>query len=379
MPRILLLHATVGTGHKRAAEALQVAFERRQPGQVRVEDVLDYTPPLFRQAYAKSYLDITNKAPLIWGYFYHQTEVDPNVSDFVNNVRKLVEGASVVQLKEVLRNFQPDAIVCTHFLPVELLLNLKRRGDLHTPIYCVVTDFSAHTFWATPGMDGYFVGAEHTREQLIDRGVAPSLIHITGIPINPEIAEPKDIRAVRKAHTLNRPGAVITLFGGGIENEHVRAIVRGLLQSGVAGTLVVAAGRNETLVHALTDIQSTPALEVRPLGMINYVDDLIVASDVIVTKAGGLIVSEILARGTPMVVVDPIPGQEEWNADYVVSEGAGVQLRMTYAVAKTVVHLLAKKKRLDDMRVCASAIGRPRAAAAIVDEVLDELMNKRHS
>lgn len=373
MPRILILHASVGTGHARAAEALRLAFERRQPGEVRVEDVLDYTPPLFRQAYVNAYLDLTKKAPLLWGYFYHQTEADPNIAELSNSLRRLVEGVGVTQLKDVLRSFQPAAIVCTHYLPVELLVQLRRRGELLKPAYCVVTDFSAHTFWATPGLDGYFVAADITRDQLVERGIAPQLIRVSGIPINPEVAAPKDRPAVRAARALNGPGPLVTLFGGGVESERLRAAVVGLLQSELPLTLAVVAGRNQTLVSALGNLQGTPAVQLHVFGMIDYVDDLVAASDLVITKSGGLIVSEVLARGVPMIVIEPIPGQEEWNADYIASSGAGVQLRMPYAVPRAVQTLLAQPERLVAMGASAAAIGRPRAAAAVVDAVLDDL------
>jgi processive 1,2-diacylglycerol beta-glucosyltransferase len=320
---------------------------------------------------------MTNKAPLMWGYFYHQTELDPNISEFVNNARRLVEGTSVLPLRDVLRTFQPDAIVCTHFLPVELLLRLKHRGELHQPVYCVVTDYSAHTFWANPGLEGYFVGSDHTRDQLIERGVASSTIYVSGIPINPDITKAKDSAAVRAERGLVHEGPVVTLFGGGVETGRIRDMVTRLLQSGVEGTLVVVAGRNETLVDALKDLRPSEKLDLRVLGLINYVDDLIVASDLVVTKSGGLIVSEVLARSTPMIVIEPIPGQEEWNADYVVSSGAGVQLRMPYMVPDMVAHLLARPERLADMRDSASLIARPGAAITVADQILNDLMQKR--
>jgi processive 1,2-diacylglycerol beta-glucosyltransferase len=132
------------------------------------------------------------------------------------------------------------------------------------------------------------------------------------------------------------------------------------------------------MVEALRGLQSSTALSLEIYGMINFVDDLNAASDLVISKSGGLITSEVLARGVPMVVIEPIPGQEEWNADYVVSSGAGVQLRLPYAVPRMAAHLLAQPQRLSDMRACATAIGKPRAAFAVVDQVLDELMNKRH-
>lgn len=378
MPRVLLLHASVGTGHKRAAEALAVAFSRRQPGEVRVEDVLDHTPRIFRMAYARSYLELTDRAPLVWGYFYTQTNADPNLAEVTNNIRKLVEGIGTNGLKDVLKAFAPEVIICTHFLPMELLVRYKRQARLTQPIYCVVTDYAAHTFWTYTELDGYFVGDEMTREQLISRGVAASQIIVSGIPIDPSAAIPKDGAEARARHNLPAAGRVLTLFGGGVDNEHIRVIIEGLLRSDVEATLVVVAGRNTSMVENLRDLRSTERLDLRVLGYVDYVDDLLAASDVVITKAGGLIVSEALARGAPLVVIDPIPGQEEWNADYVVSCGAGVQLRMCESVPGAVAGLLRRPAVLDDMRRCATAAAHPRAAIDIAERVIDDYNARRH-
>jgi processive 1,2-diacylglycerol beta-glucosyltransferase len=378
MPRVLLLHASVGTGHKRAAEALAVALARRQPGEVRVEDVLDHTPRLFRMAYARSYLELTDRAPLVWGYFYTQTNADPNLAEVTNNIRKLVEGIGTNGLKDVLRSFAPEVIICTHFLPMELLVRYKRQARLSEPIYCVVTDYAAHTFWTYTELDGYFVADEMTREQLIGRGVSASQITVSGIPIDPAAAEPRDAAAARERRGLPHEGRVITLFGGGVDNDHVRLIVEGLLRSEVTATLIVVAGRNATLVEALSDLRSTDRLQLRVLGYVDYVDDLLAASDLVITKAGGLIVSEALARSTPLVVIDPIPGQEEWNADFVVSSGAGLQLRMCESVPAAVAGLLRRPVVLEDMRRSAAATARPRAALDIAEQIIEDYNARRH-
>lgn len=378
MPRVLLLHASVGSGHKRAAEALATAFTRRQPGEVRVEDVLDHTSKLFRVAYARSYLELTDRAPLVWGYFYTQTNADPNLSEFTNNVRKLVEGIGTNGLKDVLRAFMPEVIICTHFLPMELLVRYKRNAQLPQPIYCVVTDFAAHTFWTYTEIDGYFVADEQTRDQLIARGVTSAQITVSGIPVDPSVDEPKERAEMRKRHGLPMDSQVITLFGGGVDDDHVRLIVQGLFRRNVSGTLNVVAGRNQTLVESLADLSSTPRLRLQVYGYINYVDDLIVASDLVVTKAGGLIISEVLARGVPLVVIDPIPGQEEWNADFVVSSGAGVQLRMSESVPATVERLISQPALLTDMGAAARKVGQPRAASEIAEQVIGDYSNRRY-
>ena len=378
MPRVLVLHASVGTGHKRAAEALATAFTRRQPGEVRVEDVLDHTPRLFRVAYARSYLELTDRAPLVWGYFYTQTNSDPNLAEFTNNVRKLVESIGTTGLKDLLRAFAPEIILCTHFLPMELLVRYRRNAQFTEPIYCVITDHAAHTFWTYTEIDGYFVGDEQTRDQLIARGVTPSQISVSGIPIDPAIAEPKDSSEVRARRSWPAQGRVITLFGGGVDDAHVRLIVQGLLRSQVEATLVVVAGRNLTLLESLADLQSSQRLRLRIHSQVDYVDDLIVASDLVITKAGGLIVSEVLARGIPLIVIDPIPGQEEWNADFVVYTGSGVQLRMCESVPATVQRLFNHPHLLAEMRVCAHAAARPHAAVTIAEQVISDYMHQRY-
>jgi processive 1,2-diacylglycerol beta-glucosyltransferase len=374
MPRILILHASVGTGHRSAARALAEAFARRQDGDVRVEDTLDHSTPIFRQAYAGAYLELSERAPLLWRLFYQGTNItDPEWVEVTNRLRSLAEGLGVTRLERLLRKFAPAAILCTHFLPVELLLRLKLRGHLPQPIYCVVTDFAAHAFWATPGIDGYFVASEMTRDQLIGRGVDPSIIHVSGIPINLEIAAPKPRDEMRARHNFASDMPLISLFGGGIDAERVRIMVKGLLATAAPATLAVVAGRNEALVNALRDLGDGPAVQLQTLGFISYVDDLVAASDLAITKAGGLIVSETLARGTPLLLIDPIPGQEEWNADYVVSTGAGIQLRMAEAVPQAVEMLLAHPERMALLRACAQEVGRPRAALDIAERVLYDL------
>jgi processive 1,2-diacylglycerol beta-glucosyltransferase len=380
MPRLLILHASVGTGHQRAAEALAEAFARKQDGEVRVADALDYGNELFRLAYIRSYIDMSERSPLLWRLFYESTDTsEPEWIEVTNRLRSLVERLGIIQLERLVRNFAPEAIICTHFLPIELLLRLKRQGRLPQPLYCVVTDFFPHAFWVTSGIDGYFVGSEMTRNLLAARGVTPSIIHASGIPIDPAIAEPKKLAEMRARHNFSPDEPLVTLFGSGLNIQRVRSIAQGILARGLCGTLAVVAGRNEALTEALGDLASGPAMRAQVLGFIDYVDDLVVASDLVISKAGGLIVSETLARGTPMLLIDPIPGQEEWNADYVVSVGAGIQLRMAESVPDTVRQLLEHRDRLAALRAGAQEAGRPRAALDIAEQVLHDLQVGVHA
>ncbi|HEX6290795.1 MAG TPA: glycosyltransferase [Herpetosiphonaceae bacterium] len=371
MARVLILHASVGAGHKRAADALADAFARRSPGQVRVEDVLDYTNPLFREAYAHSYLRLTDKLPALWGYVYEQTDRD--FFRLATEMRTLVDSIWAWGLRKLLREYAPRVVVCTHFLPVEVLALRKGRARLTQPLYCVVTDYAAHAFWAYRDVDRYFVATEETRQQLIERGVPAGAIQINGIPVDPRISAPKTSPETRQAHGYALDKPLITIFGGGLEPGRVRVIVEGLLQQGLNGTLLVVAGRSRSLLSELSDLESTPQTELHKLGFINYVDDLVVASDVVVTKAGGLTVSEVLARGRPMIIIDPIPGQEESNADYLAGVGAALSIRLPQHVPFAVMELLADPRRLAAMGDSARRVARPRAALEIVETILADI------
>jgi processive 1,2-diacylglycerol beta-glucosyltransferase len=231
----------------------------------------------------------------------------------------------------------------------------------------------AHSTWINYGVAGYFLPNSLSRNLLIQRGLNPDVLHVTGIPVKLEIMQPKTKEETRSHLNLPHDRPVISLFGGGLNPRRVRSMVMDLLNSPMPMMLVVAAGRNEKLEEALEDLTAGTHVRLRKVGTIDYVDDLVVASDLIITKAGGLITSEILARGTPMIIVDPIPGQEEQNADVIAAAGAGVQLRLLEMVGPAVQYLLRHPERLAEMSQAGLELGHPRAALTIAEHILQDL------
>jgi processive 1,2-diacylglycerol beta-glucosyltransferase len=373
MTRVLILHASIGLGHLRAATALESAFQQRQVEQVWVEDFFEAGLPLFGKLYAGSYTEVSEKLPELWSYYYER--VDQGESQIGKRFSELVVRLGIYGLDKFLRRYNPDVIVCTHFLPLDILLSLKRQGKLNLPIYCVVTDYTGHILWAYSRVDGYFVGSDETARLLAQRGVPESLITVTGIPVDPEIAQSKKPAQIRQAHQI-ADGPVIALIGSGLNPKTVRQMVTGLLEREISGTLFVVAGRNKNLQEQLADLQSSATLELRMVGFIDYLDDLTAISALVVTKAGGLIISELMARQTPLLIVDPVPGQEEWNADYVVATGAGVQVRLTEMVPVVVENLLNTPAYLEALRAGAGRAGQPQAALDVADAILARVGTK---
>jgi processive 1,2-diacylglycerol beta-glucosyltransferase len=231
-------------------------------------------------------------------------------------------------LGKLINDFEPDAIISCQQFPLLIVQALKNQGRISQPNYVVITDFMAHSSWLNEGVEAYFVASDFTKEALALWGIPEHLLHAIGIPVKSEISQPKSKEEVRQKLDLPQDTHVVTLFGGGIMPKRVRWIVETMLEYNEPLVFITVAGRNRKMAKALEDLDSTENVTLRKYQFVDFVDDLVVASDLVVTKSGVLITSEVLARYTPMIVVDPIPGQEEWNADFVAGSGAGIQIRL---------------------------------------------------
>lgn len=357
-----------------AAKALAAAFQQFPGVNVQIEDALAYANSLYRGAITQAYKQLSEKIPLLYKAFYEGSDIsDLDKSLDSNLVWAKLERPFFKELGQLVKAFDPDVIVCVQQIPSRLLQLLEQEDQTSKPQYVVVTDVIAHSTWINYGVAGYFLPNSLSRNLLIQRGLNSEVLHVTGIPVKLEIMQPKTKEETRSRLNLPQDRAVVSLFGGGLNPRRVRSMVVDLLESPMPLMLVVAAGRNEKLEEALEDLTAGTHVQLRKVGTIDYVDDLVVASDLIITKAGGLITSEILARGTPMIIVEPIPGQEEQNADVIAAAGAGVQLRLLEMVAPAVQYLLRHPERLAEMNQSGLELGQPRAALNIAEHILQDL------
>lgn len=374
MTHILILSSSLGAGHNSAAQALNQAFSQFPDVTVTVEDALEYASSIYRNAVTSIYKQLSEKAPQIYRAYYEGTDLeDLERSLELNIVTAKIERVFFRKLRHLIEEINPDAIVCVQQIPSRLLQLLEEEERISKPHYVVITDVIAHSSWINKEVDGYYLPNDLTTDFLIKRGVDPAILHVTGIPIKLEVLETKSQVEIRERYQLKTDKPVVTIFGGGLHYKQVRLMVSQLMNTSEVGTIIVAAGRNEQLLDSLTELNSTPETELLKLGLVDYVDDLLVASDLVITKAGGLIVSEVLARGKPMIIVDPFPGQEEWNADLIVAAGAGVQLRLPEMVAHCVKFLLNHSERLSQMQASALELGEPRAALNIAENILSQI------
>lgn len=378
MTTILILYASLGAGHLNAAKALTEAFAYYPDVEVLSQDALEYASPIYRTSITQIYKQLSERIPTLYKAIYEGTDGDDVEESLDGNLSVArLEYLFFRKLEALVTEINPTIIISVQQIPSRLIQLLKQRNNLSIPHYVVVTDAIAHSSWLNHETNGYFLPSSIGVNMLIQRGANSNLLHVTGIPIKLEVLVPKTKAEMRVNHNflLDRP--LITLFGGGLNTQRVKDIVTDFLASSTPLTLIVIAGRNDTLLEALEDLTDSEQVKFVKLGSIDYVDDLIVASDLIITKAGGLITSEILARGIPMIIIDPIPGQEEQNADVIAASGAGIQIRLSEMVAQTVIYLLNYPERLTQMRQAALATGKPRAALDIAEFILNDVKSPK--
>jgi len=371
-PRILVLSASVGAGHLRAAEAVALALKILDPSAVVQNlDVLDFTNAAFRQVYARAYLDLVNRAPHALGYFFDMLDKAPSPQHNSDRLRYLVEKLNLRRFLKMLRTETWDVIVNTHFLPAEMIAALRRNGEIDTPHLTATTDFETHRLWVNQPCDRYFTATEEGALNLSYWGVPANDVVVTGIPIHPAFSEPKDRAECRRKHGIAGDRPVLLQLAGGFGVGPVEALFQSILHVETPLELVVVAGRNAELKGQLEKIEVPSRHTAHVLGFTTEMDELMAAADLLISKPGGLTTSEALARGTPMVVVNPIPGQESRNSDFLLENAAAIKVNNVATLPYKLNQLLAAPDRMAQLTVNAKRLGRPRAAFDVAKAALD--------
>jgi processive 1,2-diacylglycerol beta-glucosyltransferase len=369
--KILLLSASAGAGHVRAAQALEKAFkEEGDKNNASLEvshvDILEYTNKVFRHLYSKAYIDLVNRLPEVPGWIYDKLD-----KPWKNERRRLaLDKLNTRPLVKLLREYKPDMIVCTHFLPAEIVSWLKAKERIASRQAIVVTDFDVHAMWLCHHYEHYFVAIDEARAYLEALGIPPAKITVSGIPIDPVFARHKDKSEMRRKHNLAPDRTTILLSSGGFGVGSVDAIMSTLLHLQHSAQIVAICGRNEDLKMRLNRlsarIQPDAKVIVKPFGYTQEMDELMAASDLVLGKPGGLTTSEALAKGLVFVIVNPIPGQEERNSDHLLEGAAAIRCNNLPTLAYKLDRLLADTKRFARMQQNVRGMARPHAAREIV-------------
>ena len=370
IPRILVLSASVGAGHLRAAQAVELALREVVPeAAVRNVDVLELTNAAFRRLYGKSYLDLVNKAPHVLGYFYDlldQPTRNTTGRSRADRLRLTVEKLNLRKFIRFLKDEPWDLVINTHFLPAEIIASLRRKGELTLPQVTATTDFETHRLWVNQPCEHYFTATAEGARYLQHWGIPAEQTTATGIPIHPVFAKPKDRAECLARHGLSGDRPIVLQLSGGFGVGPIAKLYSGLLEVARPIQLVAIAGRNEAVKTELEAIVPPPRHRAKVLGFTDQIDEWMAVADLVVSKPGGLTTSETLARGAVMAIVNPIPGQESRNSDYLLENGAAIKVNNLGTLAYKIDSLLEDAGRMAQLKANVARLARPRAAFDVV-------------
>ncbi len=400
--RILIATVTAGGGHLAAAAALDEAWRGLRPKDtIERVDLVKFFSPLHRKIHAEGYVKLVERAPELWGMIFAKTD-DVKVARKLNRIKELFPSRARTRFARYVSEFKPDVVLCTHYEPVDALGLMRRKvkGSISEPtpspskegstagraprivpllggdrgglpfIISVVTDFEAHALWMDANVDLYCVAAEETKARLVARGAANENVVATGIPIAAKFAAKVDALAVRKTLGLRDDLPTLLVLSGGFGMGPVGKILHQLDKVAREFQTVVVCGRNEELRRELAaQDRKHPT---RVLGFAGNMHELMGVADLILTKPGGLTSSEALALGKPLFILDPIPGQEAANSDFLLERGAAAKVNRVEDLPFRIEQLLGSKK-IAEMAKAAKGLGRLKSAEAICQEVITRL------
>ena len=367
MPRILIVSVRAGAGHLKAAEAVEVAFGKYQPrAECKNVDLLDHSTGLIKYLYGKLYLDVVKAMPELYAYSYRHYESSKRFT----KPRFLRDRFNFADLFGILKEFNPDIVIGTHFISAALLENYRRKKKKAFKVAVTLTDYEFHPVWVVPNADLYFTATQEVKDSLSFYGIPPERIVPSGIPIHPKFSEEKDRKGLLAKYGLNNQSPVVLISAGSFGVTPLGEVIADFKVIQDDFQIVVVCGNNVKLKKDLEAKQASDPRLKKIFGFVDFMDELMAMSDLLITKPGGITVSESIAVGLPMIFIEPIPGQEEANADYLVEQGAGVKARNLPVLLDKLGRLIRDPGRLAAMSKKARALSRPYAAQTIAEETL---------
>lgn len=347
--KILIVSLAAGSGHVQTAKALKKTAELYFPElECRHIDIADYITPLLRGITVSGYGFLIAHLPKVWTSLFRLSDSKA----FTKAYRALTDYLKMLNSFEFLNEvyaFQPDHIISTHFLPSEILTHaLKKTGPI--PITEVVTDYGIHPILVVKGIDSYIVATPEMKDELIAKfDIKPNTIHIFGIPIDPSFYEQKDIAHLKSEYHCPPDKPIVLVLSGGDGMIEISDVVTKLFNNFKTPlTIIAVAGHNKKLYKRLTALTAPSHFTYMPFGWTNNIPNLMAIADVVVSKPGGLTTTECNVSKVPMIAINPIPGQEEYNIEYIEKNHLGSYAKRPTDIVPLLEHyILTKYKKRD--------------------------------
>jgi processive 1,2-diacylglycerol beta-glucosyltransferase len=364
MKKILIVSQKSGAGHIRAAQALEKAL-KDSGGRLEIKrvDFLDYAGPTVRGILGRGYTELAKRLPEVYGFLDIQFG---EVGSFQKYLPLLKIGAP--DFIKLLKTEWPDAIIATHPMPAALVLDLKKRKQIGCPLEVIVTDYKIHLLWVIgkTGDLNYFVATEEMVWDLERCGIPRKNIHLCGIPIDPVFSREFNRRRLAEKYGLKKDKLTILLYAGSFGSINILKIL-GVLKSFKEKLQIIAVcGKDENLHKKILRFRKTSREFVpQVFSWTQNIEELMAVSDVLVSKPGGITVSEATAMGLPLIIINPIPGQEEANTNWLMENGAALWALDSRQIILKIMTLMKYPEKLKALKKNARRIAEPGAAFKI--------------
>lgn len=354
MKKVLIFYASYGGGHLSAAKSIQKYLEEHYSAEVKSEiiDCMKYINTTLDVVTTGAYREMAKKAPNLWGKVYSNSQ-----SGVLGHVSSRANKIMAIKLKKLICEKNPDLIISTHPFSSQMVSYLKKKGKVNCKLATILTDFASHEQWLVGHeyTNFFFVSNDNMEKELCDYGVAKDKIHVTGIPMSDRFFEKFDRTYILKMFNLVPDKKVILFFGGGefgLGKERTVQILRSLILNAHDYQIVAISGKNEKMKEAFESLvkELNVSSKVKILGFTDKVPELMSISDLVVTKPGGLTTTESLASHLPIIIINPIPGQEEENADFLEKHNVGIWIKKDDDPDTILLNLFDNKDKIENMR-----------------------------
>ena len=383
--KILIFYASYGGGHLNAAKSINDYIISNYPNyDVELIDCMKYVNKTIEKLTTAAYREMAKKAPWAWGKIYSDSQKGP-LAHLSSRSNKIM----AIKLLRLLREKQPDIIISTHPFGSQMCSYLKRKNKITAKIATIMTDFSPHDQWLVghESTDYFFVANDKMKNYLISKGITENKISVTGIPISNRFLKTYNKKEILDTYNLSADKFTVLFFGGGefgLGKTKTAEIFESFVQESLKNKIqiIAIAGKNPKMKANFEEIVSKYSVNttttnitditnnVKILEFTNQVPELMSISDLVVTKPGGLTTSESLASHLPMLIINPIPGQEEENAEFLEDKGIAIWLRKNDDSKLIIENLLADNKKLNLMKENTKLLARPHSTETICKMIL---------
>ena len=354
------MYITSNSGHYRSSLAIESALKTLSPGITTMNiNGFAYTNPFFEKLINRTYMSVIKNNPEVWEYLYD----NPKVLRSVQGMRNAIHKSNSKKLKVLIQDeFKPDAVVCTQAFPCGMVADYKKYLGLDLPLFGVLTDHAPHSYWIFDNIDYYIVPSEISRNHFVKNGVDDAKIRVFGIPISQKFGNRCGKEDMRRKFGLDSQKRTILIMGGSQGLGPVEKMVDALERMPLDFQILVVCGINKRLQKVLVKKGLRYKKKMLIFGLTENVDELMEASDIIITKPGGLTTSEALAKNLPMIIIHPIPGQETKNTEFLLQQGVALRAEDEGDVTVLVQELFSNSVKLDDMKKKIDLIKKPNSA-----------------